>query len=76
MSGVVFALIGYCWIRGKLDPAAGIGMDRQSLIFSLVFFALCFTGLVGRIANGAHTVGLVGGCLWAYIDSKRRLASK
>jgi GlpG protein len=76
MSGVVFGLIGYAWIRGRLDPAAGITMDRQSLLFALIFFALCFTGLVGRIANGAHAIGLIGGCLWAFIDSKRRMISK
>jgi GlpG protein len=72
MSGVVYALIGYAWIRGRLDPAAGIHLDRQSLIWALIWFVACFTGRVGPIANTAHAVGLVTGAAWAFIDSKRR----
>lgn len=72
MSGVNYALIGYAWIRGRFDPAAGIFLDRQTLIWALVFFVLCFTRVFGPIANGAHAGGLLVGMLWAFIDSKRR----
>ena len=71
MSGVVYALIGYCWIRGRFDPGAGMQLDRQSLIFALIWFGLCFTGLLGPIANTAHGVGLVLGMAWAFVDAKR-----
>jgi GlpG protein len=71
MSGVVYALIGYVWVRGRFDPAAGLFLDRQSMIYALVWFGLCFTGWLGPIANTAHTVGLASGALWAYIDAKR-----
>lgn len=71
MSGVVYALIGYCWIRGRFDPGAGLQLDRQSLIFALIWFGLCFTGLLGPIANTAHGVGLVLGMGWAFVDAKR-----
>lgn len=72
MSGVNYALIGYCWVRGRLDPFAGVGLDQQSLILALIWFALCFTGWVGPIANTVHTVGLLVGAGWAFVDSKRR----
>jgi GlpG protein len=72
MSGVVFGLIGYCYVRGRFDPGSGIHLDRNSMIFALIWFALCFTGMVGRIANVAHTAGLVLGAVWAFVDSKRR----
>lgn len=72
MSGVNYALIGYCWVRGRFDPGAGIGLDRQSMIWAMVWFAACFTGYVGPIANTAHTAGLVLGSAWAFIDSKRK----
>jgi GlpG protein len=72
MSGVNYALIGYCWLRGRLDPAAGIQLDRQSLIWALVWFGACFTGWVGPIANTAHTAGLLLGAGWAVVDSKRK----
>lgn len=72
MSGVNYALIGYCWVRGRFDPAAGLALDRQSLIWAMIWFGLCFTGLVGPIANTAHTSGLLLGAAWAFVDSKRR----
>jgi len=72
MSGVVYGLIGYVWIRGRLDPGAGLFLDKQSVVLALVWFVLCFTGLLGPIANYAHFGGLAVGVLWAYMDSKRR----
>ena len=61
MSGVVYGLIGYAWIRGKLNPASGIGLDQRSLIFSLVWLVACFTGVLGAVANYAHLGGLILG---------------
>ena len=72
MSGVNYALIGYVWIRGRFDPGAGLHLDRQSLIFALIWFGLCFTNLLGPIANYAHGAGLVIGMAWAFVDSKRK----
>lgn len=69
MSGVVYGLIGYVWIRGKLDPGAGLSLDRQSLMFALIWLVVCFTGIL-PIANGAHVAGIVIGIVWAFIDSK------
>jgi GlpG protein len=72
MSGVNYALLGYVWIRGRFDPGAGLHIDRQSLLMSLIFFGLCFTPLIPRVANYVHVVGLVLGMAWAFVDSKRK----
>jgi GlpG protein len=72
MSGVNYALLGYVWIRGRFDPGAGLHIDRQSLVMSLIFFGLCFTPLIPRVANYVHVVGLVLGMAWAFVDSKRK----
>jgi GlpG protein len=45
-------------------------LDRQSIMFALIWFVLCFTGLVGPIANAAHAAGLVLGAAWGFIDAK------
>lgn len=71
MSGVVYALIGYVWIRGRRDPASGVGLDKQSWIMALVWLVVCMTGWIGPIANTAHFSGLVLGLAWGWIDAAR-----
>lgn len=61
MSGVVYALIGYCWIRGKYDRTSGIFLDRRNWIISIIWMVACFTGLLGPVANTAHVSGLILG---------------
>lgn len=72
MSGVVYGLIGYAWIRGQMDPGAGVRLSREDWIWALIWFALCFTGWLGLIANYAHAGGLLTGMAWAFVDSKRK----
>jgi rhomboid protease GlpG len=69
MSGVVYGLLGYIWIRGRFDPRAGYRL-RQDIVYLMgIWYLLCFTGLIGAIANTAHTVGLVVGVAWGYLFS-------
>lgn len=63
MSGVVYGLLAYLWIQGKFNPRAGLGLDHNIAIMMLVWFVICWLGLVGNIANMAHTVGLVCGAI-------------
>jgi GlpG protein len=64
MSGVVYGLFGYAWIRGKVDPASGYFLDGLTIAIMLVWFFLCLFGFLGGVANGAHATGLVLGMLW------------
>ena len=64
MSGVVYALAGYIWIRGKYDRNSGLFLDRRSVTILLVWLVVCFTGIVGPVANIVHAVGLVVGMAW------------
>ncbi|MEP3482710.1 MAG: rhomboid family intramembrane serine protease [Fuerstiella sp.] len=61
MSGVVFGLIGYVWMKGKTQPQHGIGMTHQSITFAILWLVLCMTGTFGSIANGAHLIGFLTG---------------
>jgi GlpG protein len=64
MSGVMYALAGYIWMRGKYNPASGLYLDRQSVAILLIWLVVCYTGIVGPVANTAHVVGLLVGMAW------------
>ena len=57
MSGVVYALFGYVWMKGRYQPQEGMGVDRGTVIIMLVWLVLCMT-VIRNIANTAHVVGL------------------
>ncbi len=61
MSGVVYGLMGYIWMRGKFDPSSGLFLNKSTVTMMLVWLVLCFTGLLGPIANLAHLFGLLIG---------------
>jgi len=69
LSGVVFGLFGYVWIKGEIDPAAGFRLQPASVITMLIFLVLCMTGAFGPIANTAHVVGLIMGMVWAALPT-------
>jgi GlpG protein len=71
MSGVVYGLLGYVWIRGKLDPGSGLFLHRSTVVMMMIWLVLCFTGLLGPIANYAHLAGLLMGMAWGYVSSLR-----
>ena len=71
MSGVVYGLLAYIWVQGKYNPRAGIGLDKNIAIMMLIWFVICWLGLVGNIANMAHTVGLVSGAVLGLFYSPR-----
>lgn len=68
MSGVVYALLGYIWLRGKFDPGSGLYLHPSTVTMMIVWFVVCLTGLLGPIANTAHAAGLVIGAGWGYLS--------
>lgn len=71
MSGVVYGLLGYIWIQGKFNPFAAIGLNQNIAIMMLAWFVICWLGLVGNVANMAHTIGLVAGMLLGLMYTPR-----
>ena len=63
LSGVVYGLLGYLWIYGRLNPGAGYALRREIVLFMLAWMVICFVGLSSVVANAAHLAGLVSGCL-------------
>ena len=64
MSGVVYALFGFAWIRGWCDPSAGFRLGANSVFIMLLWLVLCFQGSLGSVANYAHLGGLLLGAAW------------
>ena len=68
LSGVLYGLLGYCWLYQKLAPNVFFDLPRGVIIMMLAWLVLCMTGLItllgfGAIANAAHVSGFVAGCL-------------
>ncbi|MFZ3391059.1 rhomboid family intramembrane serine protease GlpG [Buttiauxella gaviniae] len=70
LSGVVYALMGYVWLRGERDPDSGIYMQRGLLAFAVLWIVIGFFDVLGMsIANAAHITGLVVGLVMALVDT-------
>jgi GlpG protein len=67
MSGVVYALFGYVWVKGRYQPHLGIGIHPQAAGIMIAWLILCMTGWVGPIANAAHVAGLIVGAATAWL---------
>ena len=66
MSGVVYGLLGYVWMRNKVAPRPILALPSGLLVFMMVWLFAGMTGLIdllmsGSIANAAHAAGLVSG---------------
>ena len=72
MSGVVYALLGYFWIQGRTNPHFGMALHQTTMIMMLAWYVVCWTGLVGPIANWAHTAGLLMGLAWGVLAGRSR----
>jgi GlpG protein len=70
MSGVVYGLLGFIWIRMYISPGDRLGIARDTIIFMMIWMILGFMGVLkaafdADIANTAHLCGLLAGILVA-----------
>ena len=73
MSGVVYGLLGYIWIRNRVSPRPILSLPGGLLGFMLIWLLAGMSGfmelLMGvNIANAAHAIGLISGMVlggWA-----------
>jgi GlpG protein len=64
MSGVLYGLFGYIWLRGRCEPFSGLALSPTTVWMMLAWYFLCLFGVIPNVANIAHTAGLVLGALW------------
>ncbi len=66
MSGVVYALLGFIWWVGWLKPSWGMTLPKAIVGFMLVWLVIGYADVLWvNMANTAHLVGLISGCLLA-----------
>ena len=75
LSGVVYALLGYSWLRARLQPDCGLAMPPALMGFMLVWLVLGFLDMLGTpTANMAHLAGLLVGLAQGWLDRHHRPA--
>ncbi|MCP5077875.1 MAG: rhomboid family intramembrane serine protease GlpG [Psychromonas sp.] len=71
LSGVVYGLVGYCWLFGLLNKHSQVHLQNSYFGFLLVWLVLGFVDVLPmNVANYAHLVGLLAGLLLAFVSSK------
>ena len=66
LSGVVYALLGFAWVAGRLNPAwRDLTPATPVMLFMVGWLLFCVFGLVNvlgfAVANAAHVAGLLSG---------------
>lgn len=77
LSGVVYALVGFVWWFGYLAPERGLSLSKPLVGFLLFWLVLGFFDLLPvNVANTAHLLGLISGCLLALFVVKTEIKTK
>jgi GlpG protein len=63
MSGVVFGLFGYIWMKGLYEPKLGLALHPNTVLIMVMYLAFTLMGGLSFIAHAAHLGGLVVGIL-------------
>lgn len=67
MSGVIYGLLGYCWMWNRFSRAFVFNLPPGVVGFMLVWLVICMTDVLSvagiHVANSAHLSGLIIGML-------------
>jgi GlpG protein len=74
ISGVVYGLLGFIWIRGKFDPHYNLHLNQGLVYFMLLWLAFSLFG--SHIAGGAHLAGFAVGAGWGFLSARAAKAVK
>ncbi len=69
MSGVVYGLFGYIWMKSLFDTQPGFYLSQSTVIIMLAWLFLCMTPAIPNVANVAHVVGLIAGMALGFIPT-------
>ena len=69
MSGVVYGLLGYIWMMTRFQVGTRYMLSEQTVLLMLLWLGLCLVGIIPRVANTEHVVGLLLGVAWGFVRS-------
>lgn len=76
LSGVVYGVLAYCWIWGKIRPQDKLFLPDALFNFMMIWLVIGYTGILdtmmGKMANAAHLGGLLSGLLLGFIFVSRK----
>jgi GlpG protein len=78
MSGVVFGLFGYLFVKSRFDAKERYFLHPATTFIAMLWFTLCIlrdippfegllSGAIPPVANTAHAIGLIAGATIAYL---------
>ncbi len=78
MSGVVYGLLGFCWLGSQINPVWQLSPPRSVMVLMVGWLVFCMVGgteLVGlgSVANAAHLAGLLCGAALGGVFAMLRL---
>ena len=79
LSGVVYGLVGYVWIRNRVAPNPLLNVQPGIIYVLIGWLLICLFGIVdvfisGGVANGAHVSGLLIGMLAGALAGRQKSA--
>jgi GlpG protein len=73
LSGVVYGVMGYVWWLGWLAPEKGLTLSNPVISVMIGWMILGFINILPiEMANTAHLLGLISGCLLAWFEAKKK----
>ena len=76
LSGVVYGVLAYCWVWGKIRPQDSFFLPNSLFNFMIIWLLIGYTGaldsLMGKMANSAHLGGLLSGLLLGFIFASKK----
>jgi GlpG protein len=61
LSGVIYALLGYVWVQSRYGMNNTYHIEPQTMVFMMIWLAICVVGIIPQVANTEHVVGLLLG---------------
>lgn len=74
ISGVIYGLVGYVWVRSQLNPSFGISIPMPFLVLMIGSIVIGLSGAIEawRFADLCHLGGLVLGAAMGYFSESKK----